>query len=540
MSEEDVFIGAIDQGTSSTRFIIYDGSAKPIGSHQVEFTQFYPQAGSRWVSNQSPKAFSYGMIKLKRIHFAERWVEHDPMEIVESVKVCVAKAMADGFNVDKNLKAIGLTNQRETTLVWSKSTGAPLYNAIVWMDARTTAICSRLEKELSGGKSHFVESCGLPISSYFSALKLLWLMENVDAVKEAIKKKDALFGTIDTWLIWQLTGGVNGGLHVTDVSNASRTMLMNLKTLDWDASTLKELGIPAEILPKIVSNAEVIGNVAAGWPFAGVPIAGCLGDQHAAMLGQACNKGEAKSTYGTGAFILLNTGDEIVKSNHGLLTTVAFKLGKEAKTSYALEGSVAIAGAAVQWLRDSVGMISSSKEIEELALQVESAGGVYFVPAFNGLFAPWWREDARGVCIGITRFTTKAHIARAVLESMAFQVNDVLDSMQKDMGKVESSDYLLRVDGGATVNNLLMQIQADLTGSPVIRPADIETTALGAAFAAGLAVGVWKEEYIFDSKVKMKDATVFHPVMAEEVRAKKMNSWCKAVTRSYDLADLTL
>ncbi|KAE9616112.1 putative glycerol kinase [Lupinus albus] len=513
MSEEDVFIGAIDQGTSSTRFIIYDGSAKPIGSHQVEFTQFYPQAG---------------------------WVEHDPMEIVESVKVCVAKAMADGFNVDKNLKAIGLTNQRETTLVWSKSTGAPLYNAIVWMDARTTAICSRLEKELSGGKSHFVESCGLPISSYFSALKLLWLMENVDAVKEAIKKKDALFGTIDTWLIWQLTGGVNGGLHVTDVSNASRTMLMNLKTLDWDASTLKELGIPAEILPKIVSNAEVIGNVAAGWPFAGVPIAGCLGDQHAAMLGQACNKGEAKSTYGTGAFILLNTGDEIVKSNHGLLTTVAFKLGKEAKTSYALEGSVAIAGAAVQWLRDSVGMISSSKEIEELALQVESAGGVYFVPAFNGLFAPWWREDARGVCIGITRFTTKAHIARAVLESMAFQVNDVLDSMQKDMGKVESSDYLLRVDGGATVNNLLMQIQADLTGSPVIRPADIETTALGAAFAAGLAVGVWKEEYIFDSKVKMKDATVFHPVMAEEVRAKKMNSWCKAVTRSYDLADLTL
>ncbi|CAL0308798.1 unnamed protein product [Lupinus luteus] len=517
MSKEDVFIGAIDQGTSSTRFIIYDGSATPVGSHQVEFTQFYPQAG---------------------------WVEHDPMEIVESVKVCVAKAVdkatAEGFNVDKNLKAIGLTNQRETTLVWSKSTGAPLYNAIVWMDARTTAICSRLEKELSGGKSHFVASCGLPISSYFSALKLLWLMENVDAVKEAIERKDALFGTIDTWLIWQLTGGVNGGLHVTDVSNASRTMLMNLKTLDWDASTLKELGIPAEILPKIVSNAEVIGNVAAGWPFAGVPIAGCLGDQHAAMLGQACNKGEAKSTYGTGAFILLNTGDEIVKSNHGLLTTVAFKLGKEAKTSYALEGSVAIAGAAVQWLRDSVGMISSSKEIEELALQVESAGGVYFVPAFNGLFAPWWREDARGVCIGITRFTTKAHIARAVLESMAFQVNDVLNSMQKDMGKVESSDYLLRVDGGATVNNLLMQIQADLTGSPVIRPADIETTALGAAFAAGLAVGVWKEEYIFDSKFKMKDATVFRPVMAEEVRAKKMNSWCKAVTRSYDLADLTL
>ncbi|KAK7276908.1 hypothetical protein RIF29_18056 [Crotalaria pallida] len=515
MAKEDVFIGAIDQGTSSSRFIIYNSSAQPIGSHQVEFTQFYPKAG---------------------------WVEHDPMEILESVKVCVAKALdkaiANGYNVDKNLKAIGLTNQRETTLVWSKSTGAPLYNAIVWMDARTTAVCSRLEKELSGGKSHFMESCGLPLSSYFSAVKLLWLMENVDAVKEAMKKKDALFGTIDTWLIWQLTGGVKGGLHVTDVSNASRTMLMNLKALDWDTSTLKELGIPAEILPKIVSNAEIIGNVADGWPFVGVPIAGCLGDQHAAMLGQACVKGEAKSTYGTGAFILLNTGNEIVKSAHGLLTTVAFKLGKDAETSYALEGSVAIAGAAVQWLRDSVGLISSSSEIGELASQVESSGGVYFVPAFNGLFAPWWREDARGVCIGISRFTTKAHIARAVLESIAFQVKDVLDSMHKDAGRVESGEFLLRVDGGATVNDLLMQIQADLTGSSVIRPSDIETTARGAAFAAGLAIGLWKEDYIFDIKDKLKNATVFKPALGEEMRKKKVDSWCKSVARTFDLADL--
>lgn len=519
MAKDDVFIGAIDQGTSSSRFIIYDKSAKPIGSHQVEFTQFYPNAG---------------------------WVEHDPMEILESVKVCVAKAVdkatADGFNVDKGLKAIGLTNQRETTLVWSKSTGVPLYNAIVWMDARTTVICRRLEEELSGGRSHFVESCGLPISTYFSAVKLLWLMENVDKIKEAIKKKDALFGTIDTWLIWQLTGGVNGGLHITDVSNASRTMLMNLKTLDWDESTLKTLGIPKDILPKIVSNAEIIGNVATGWPIAGVPISGCLGDQHAATLGQACGKGEAKSTYGTGAFIVLNTGAEIVQSTHGLLTTIAFKLGKDAPTSYALEGSVAIAGAAVQWLRDSVGMISSAPEIEELASQVESTGGVYFVPAFNGLFAPWWRDDARGVCIGITRFTAKAHIARAVLESMAFQVKDVLDSMHKDSGIDESkkADFLLRVDGGATINNLLMQIQADLLGSPVIRPADVETTALGAAFAAGLAVGVWKEDFIFDSGDKMKNATVFRPIMAKEVRTKKVESWCKAVTRTFDLADLTL
>ncbi|KAG4400299.1 hypothetical protein GLYMA_07G028600v4 [Glycine max] len=438
MSKEDVFVGAIDQGTSSSRFIIYDAKTGVVGCHHVEFTQFYPQAG---------------------------WVEHDPMEILESVKVCVAKAVdkatADGFNVDKGLKAIGLTNQRETTLLWSKSTGLPLHNAIVWMDARTSSICRRLEKELSGGRNHFVESCGLPISTYFSALKLLWLMENVDAVKEAIKKKDALFGTIDTWLIWNLTGGVNGGLHVTDVSNASRTMLMNLKTLDWDASTLKTLNIPAEILPNIVSNAEIIGEVGSGWPIAGVPIAGCLGDQHAAMLGQSCRKGEAKSTYGTGAFILLNTGEGIIQSKHGLLSTIAFKLGPKAPTNYALEGSVAIAGAAVQWLRDGLGIISSAAEIEEMALQVESTGGVYFVPAFNGLFAPWWREDARGVCIGITRFTSKGHIARAVLESMCFQVKDVLDSMHKDSGESESqkTEFLLRVDGGATVNNLLMQIQ---------------------------------------------------------------------------------
>ncbi|XWS16495.1 hypothetical protein CRYUN_Cryun34aG0093200 [Craigia yunnanensis] len=441
MSKEEVFIGAIDQGTTSTRFIIYDKSASPIGSHQVEFTQFYPEAG---------------------------WVEHDPMEILDSVRLCIAKAVdkatADGYNVDRGLKAIGLTNQRETTLLWSKSTGCPLYNAIVWMDARTSSVCRKLEKELPGGRTHFVESCGLPISTYFSAVKLLWLMENVDAVKAAIKKGDALFGTIDTWLIWNLTGGINGGLHVTDVSNASRTMLMNLKTLDWDKTTLETLGIPAEILPKIVSNSEIIDKISKGWPIPGIPIAGCLGDQHAAMVGQACRMGEAKSTYGTGAFILLNTGNEIVKSNHGLLSTLAFKLGPKAPTNYALEGSIAIAGAAVQWLRDGLGIISSASEIESLALQVDSTGGVYFVPAFNGLFAPWWRDDARGVCIGITRFTSKAHIARAVLESMCFQVKDVLDSMHKDAGekgevKNEKGEFLLRVDGGATVNNLLMQIQ---------------------------------------------------------------------------------
>lgn len=321
---------------------------------------------------------------------------------------------------------------------------------------------------MPGGRNHFEPSCGLPISTYFSATKLLWLLENVDAVRQAVKSGDALFGTIDTWLIWNMTGGTKNGLHVTDASNASRTMLMNLTTLDWDEETLKTLGVPHEILPKIISNSEVIGNVATGWPIPGIPIAGCLGDQHAAMVGQACRKGEAKSTYGTGAFILLNTGEEIVHSKHGLLTTVAFKLGPSAPTNYALEGSIAIAGAAVQWLRDSLGIIQNSCEIEELASQVDSTGGVYFVPAFNGLFAPWWRDDARGVCIGITRFTNKSHICRAVLESMCFQVKDVLDSMHKDAGgnveaKNEKGEFLLRVDGGATVNNLLMQIQVSFS-----------------------------------------------------------------------------
>lgn len=327
----------------------------------------------------------------------------------------------------------------------------------------------KLEKELSGGRTHFVKTCGLPISTYFSAVKLLWLIENVKAVKNAVEKGDALFGTIDTWLIWNLTGGVNGGVHVTDVSNASRTMLMNLKTLEWDKPTLETLKIPAGILPKIVSNSEIIGKIATGWPITGVPISGCLGDQHAAMLGQACRKGEAKSTYGTGAFILLNTGEEVIQSENGLLSTLAYKLGPKAPTNYALEGSIAIAGAAVQWLRDSLGVIASASEIEALASSVESSGGVYFVPAFNGLFAPWWRDDARGVLIGITRYTTKAHVARAVLDSMSFQVRDVLESMHKDAGekgenKNEKGEFLLRVDGGAAVNNLLMQTQVWLNG----------------------------------------------------------------------------
>ncbi|KAF3339012.1 glycerol kinase-like protein [Carex littledalei] len=514
-NEEDVFVAAIDQGTTSTRFIIYDRKARPIASHQVEFTQFYPEAG---------------------------WVEHDPMEILESVKICMGKAIdkatVAGYNVESGLKAVGLTNQRETTVIWSKATGLPLYNAIVWMDVRTSSICRRLEKELSGGRTHFVDTCGLPISTYFSALKILWLIENVEVIQNAVQTGDALFGTIDTWMIWNLTGGHNGttrdgryraASYVTDVSNASRTMLMNLKTLDWDQPTLDSLKIPLEMLPEIISNSEEIGVISNGWPLAGVPITGCLGDQHAAMLGQLCKKGEAKSTYGTGAFILLNTGTDIVKSSHGLLSTIAYKLGPEAKTNYALEGSIAIAGAAVQWLRDGLGLISS-------------ASGVYFVPAFNGLFAPWWRDDARGVLVGITRYTNRAHIARAVLESMCFQVNDVLSSMHKDAGEEgevrnESGEFLLRVDGGATVNNLLMQIQADLLGSPVVRPADIETTALGAAYAAGLAVGVWTESQIFEGLHK-ENTTIIHPKIEEAERKKRGESWSRAVSKSFELADL--
>ncbi|KAG2569271.1 hypothetical protein PVAP13_7NG378900 [Panicum virgatum] len=517
---EEVYVAAIDQGTTSTRFIIYDRHAKPVASHQLEFKQHYPEAG---------------------------WVEHDPMEIIETVKVCmkeaVDKAKDRKCNVVAGLKAIGITNQRETTVMWSRSTGLPLYNAIVWMDVRTSPVC-RLESELSGGRTHFVETCGLPISTYFSALKLLWLMENVDAVKDAVRTGDALFGTIDTWLIWNLTGGVAGGQHVTDCSNASRTMLMNLKTLDWDKPTLDALGISAAILPKIISNSEKIGVVVNGFPLAGVPISGCLGDQHAAMLGQLCQKGEAKSTYGTGAFILLNTGEEPTESSHGLLSTIAYKLGPTAPTNYALEGSIAIAGAAVQWLRDSLGIIQTAAEIEKLAETVPDSGGIYFVPAFNGLFAPWWRDDARGICIGITRFTNKGHIARAVLESMCFQVNDVLSSMHKDAGdagevKSAEGEFLLRVDGGATVNNLLMQIQADLLGSPVVRPADIETTALGAAYAAGLAAGVWTKEQVFAGLHK-ENTTVFRPKLDEAHRKKRADSWYKAVSRSFDLADLSL
>ncbi|KAG0587936.1 hypothetical protein KC19_2G202700 [Ceratodon purpureus] len=519
-SEMVSYLGAIDQGTTSTRFIVYDTDAKVVASHQLEFTQIYPQAG---------------------------WVEHDPMEILDTVRKsmegAIAKGKEAGLDILGNLKGIGITNQRETTIIWSKSTGKPYYNAVVWMDSRTSSICRRLEKQHPEGGRQFVGTCGLPIHPYFSATKILWLMENVPEVKKGVESGDALFGTIDTWLIWNLTGGVNSEnpIHVTDCTNAARTMLMELTTLQWHEPTLQALGIPSSILPKIISNVELIGKISEDWPLAGVQLAGCLGDQHSATLGQQCKTGEAKCTYGTGCFIVLNTGEQIVPSNHGLLTTVSYKLGPDAPTNYALEGSIAIGGAAVQWLRDNLGIIKSSSEIESLARTVDNTGGVYFVPAFSGLFAPWWRDDARGVLVGITRYTNKAHIARATLESMCYQVREVLTSMKADAGSIEANvggEFLLKVDGGATVNNLLMQLQADLLGSPVVRPIDIETTALGAAYAAGIAVGVWTMEQIVEQGAVQATPTTFHSQITDDEREKRCLSWNKAVERSFGLAEL--
>eukprot|EP00897_Mesotaenium_endlicherianum_P008755 jgi/Mesen1/7908/ME000420S07053 len=532
MAAKQAFIGAIDQGTTSTRFILYNEKAQAVASHQLEFEQVHPQAS---------------------------WVEHKPTDILETVRSCMsetmAKAAAAGIQTEGNVRAIGITNQRETTIMWSKSTGKPLHNAIVWMDARTNSLSRQLEKELEGGRDHFKPATGLPISTYFSALKVKWLLDNVPLVKQAVRDGDALFGTVDSWLIWNLTGGCGHsapseggsttaqaeqaqGVHVTDCSNASRTMLMDLRTLQWHQETLETLGIPAVILPRIVSNSEEIGRVAATWPLAGVPISGCLGDQHAAMLGQRCRVGEAKSTYGTGCFVLLNTGGEICASRHGLLSTLAYRLGPRAAPTYALEGSIAIAGAAVQWLRDGLGLIERASDVEALAASVEDTGGVYFVPAFSGLFAPWWRDDARGVCVGISRYTHKGHIARAVLESMCFQARDVLVAMHKDVEGKYKDEFVLRVDGGASANNLMLQLQADLLGAQVVRPADIETTALGAAYAAGLASGLWTEEELFGEELRgVGEPTVFTPRVGEESRQKRCASWLQAVEKSYDLAD---
>ncbi len=488
------YVAAVDQGTTSTRFMIFDHSGGVVGAHQMEHEQIYPQAG---------------------------WVEHDPMEIWARTQDVIKMAMENVGVTADDLAAIGVTNQRETTVVWDKNTGKPYYNAIVWQDTRTDKICNELAKD--GGQDRFRAKVGLPLATYFSGPKVKWILDNVPGVREAADEGDALFGNIDTWVIWNLTGGVNGGAHVTDVSNASRTMLMNLKTLDWDDEILRIMSIPRQMLPAIrpSSDPKVYGY------WAKVPVCGDLGDQQAALVGQTCyGVGEAKNTYGTGCFMLLNTGTEAVPSKSGLLTTLAYKLGDEPAV-YALEGSIAITGAVVQWLRDNLDFFDFSKHIEDYATQVPDSGGIYFVPAFSGLFAPYWQSDARGVIVGLTRFVNKYHICRAALEATAFQTREVLDAMEKDSGVKLTA---LKVDGGMVFNNLLMQFQSDILNVPVVRPVVPETTALGAAYAAGLAVGYWPT--LEDLRQNWQIAHTWTPQMDEATRAKMYKGWLKAVQRS--------
>jgi glycerol kinase len=490
------YIGAIDQGTTSTRFILFDRKGDIVVLDAREHRQIYPQPG---------------------------WVEHDAMEIWRNTRLVMDGALAKASLSKSEVAAVGVTNQRETTVLWSRATGEPLHNAIVWMDTRTDALAASFAEK--GGKDRLRALTGLPLASYFSGLKLAWLFEHAPKARQMAQDGEALFGTIDSWLIWNLTGGANGGRHVTDATNASRTQLMNLETLQWDDSILQLFDIPRACLPEIRSSSEVYGVCAD--VFSGVRIGGALGDQHGALLGQACLRaGEAKNTYGTGCFLLMNTGEKPHFSKHGLVTTLAYKLG-DAKPIYALEGSIAIAGALVQWLRDNLGIIQSSKDVEALAESVPDNGDVYFVPAFSGLYAPRWRDDARGVIAGLTRYSTKAHIARASLEAAAFQTREVLAAMIADSG-VEVGE--LRVDGGMAANNLLMQFQADILDAPVVRPHCLETTALGAAYAAGLAVGFWKgtDDIIANWRAERR----FTPRMEKNERIRLVTSWDKAVERS--------
>src|SRR6202045_4851618 len=454
------FVASIDQGTTSTRCMIFDHDGAEVARHQLEHEQILPRAG---------------------------WVEHDPIEIWERTSSVLTSVLNRAKLTAKDLVALGITNQRETTLVWSRRTGRPYYNAIVWKDTRTDRIASALDRD---GRGEVIRrKAGLPPATYFSGGKLQWILENVDGVREAAQNGDAVFGTTDSWVVWNLTGGPDGGVHVTDVTNASRTMLMNLETLDWDDELLSFFGIPRAMLPEIrpSSSPEPYG-LTRGALGGEVPITGVLGDQQAAMVGQVClEPGQAKNTYGTGNFLLLNTGENIVRSRNGLLTTVCYRFG-DAKPVYALEGSIAVTGSAVQWLRDQLGIISGAAQSEALARQVSDNGGVYFVPAFSGLFAPYWRSDARGAIVGLSRFNTNAHLARATLEAICYQSRDVAEAMEQDSGVHLE---VLKVDGGVTANDLAMQLQADVLGVPVSRPVVAETTALGAAYAAGLATGFW-------------------------------------------------
>ena len=497
------YIGALDLGTTSNRFVLFNHQGQIAGVDQMEHEQIFPQPG---------------------------WVEHNPMEIWQNTCRVIKGAMGKVGARGSDITAIGIANQRETVVVWNKRTGEPFHNAIVWQCTRTDEICNALAKE--GGQDRFRKKTGLPIATYFSGPKIKWILDNVPEAREGADKGQALFGTIETWIIWQLTGGSAGGAHVTDVTNASRTMLMNLEGLSWDEEILKIMEIPSQMLPRIVPSIDKAtwGHTLREGPLgATVPVCGALGDQQAALVGQACfGVGEAKNTYGTGCFMLLNTGTEPVPSTQGLLTTVGYQVSGE-KPVYCLEGSVAIAGALVQWLRDNLGLINSAPEVETLARAVDDNGGAYIVPAFSGLFAPYWRSDARGVIVGLTRYVNKCHIARAVLEANGYQTLDIMEAMKKDSGVELNS---LKVDGGMVANELLMQFQADLLNVPVIRPAITETTALGAAYAAGLAVNFWTS--LEELKQYWSEDCAWQPQMDDATRQAGIQDWKKAVQRTFD------
>ncbi|WP_404291458.1 glycerol kinase GlpK [Glutamicibacter arilaitensis] len=501
MSEK--YVIAIDQGTTSSRAIVFDHAGEVISVGQLEHEQIFPAAG---------------------------WVEHDAAEIWNNIREVIGQALSKANLTRHDIEVVGITNQRETAVVWDKNTGEPVYNAIVWQDTRTQDIVDNLAKE--GGVDRYKDRVGLPLATYFSGTKIKWILDNVEGARERAKAGDLIFGTTDSWVLWNLTGGVDGGVHVTDVTNASRTLFMDLKTLSWDEQILADFGVPVSMMPEIRSSSEVYGTVAGNQLLREVPVAGILGDQQAATFGQAAfTAGTAKNTYGTGCFLIFNTGTEIVHSSNGLLTTMAYKLGDDAPV-YALEGSIAVAGSLVQWLRDNIGMIATAPEIEELAAKVDDNGGVYIVPAFSGLFAPYWRAEARGAIVGLTRFANKNHIARAALEATAFQTREVLDAVNAD-AEVPLTE--LKVDGGMVANESLMQFQADILGVPVVRPKVTETTALGAAYAAGLAVGFWKG--LGELETNWSEDKRWVPAMGEEERERSLRLWKKAVTRTFDWVD---
>ena len=497
------YICAIDQGTTSTRAMIFDHDGRPVATGQMEHRQIFPEAG---------------------------WVEHDPMEIWSNTREVIGQALGQANITRHDIAAVGITNQRETAIVWDRRTGQPIYNAIVWQDTRTQDIIDQVAGE--DGPSRFRAQTGLPLATYFSASKIAWILDNVEGAREAAEAGHLLFGTPDTWVLWNLTGGVDGGVHVTDVTNASRTLLCDIGTMSWDDTLLEAFSIPRSMLPEIRSSSEVYGHVHSSGLLREVPVAGILGDQQAATFGQAAfDAGESKNTYGTGNFLIVNTGTTRVSSDNGLLTTPAYQL-EGGPLVYALEGSIAVTGSLIQWLRDNLGIISDAAEVEALAESVPDSGGAHIVPAFSGLFAPYWRSDARGVIVGLTRFITKAHLARAALEATAFQSREVLDAVNEDFGHPLTE---LKVDGGMTQNDLLMQFQADILGIPVVRPMVAETTALGAAYVAGLAVGYWGG--LDELREKWSEQARFEPQMSSEERESRLATWKKAVTKSFDWVD---